>query len=179
MRNDTASRVVIPALFAALLATSAWITIPIGTVPITLQSLVVFLAALTLPPVTAGAAVGAYVGLGALGVPIFAGAKGGLGVLAGPTGGYLVGFVVAAFIGALVRRAARSLPEALPDALAVFVALAIVYAAGWSWLVIGIGLTSDAAFVAGVAPFVLLDAAKAAVAVAIAGALRRTNVLPR
>lgn len=96
----------------ALLAVSAQVSVAIGPVPFTLQTLVVVLAALVLTPAQAAAALGGYVLLGALGLPIFSLMRGGLAVIAGPTGGYLYGFILSAFLGALIRRLiARRVPR--------------------------------------------------------------------
>jgi biotin transport system substrate-specific component len=87
------------AVFAALVAGSALIAaIPVGGlgVPITLQTLAVMLTGLALGPGRAFAAVGLYVLLGLAGLPIFSGGRGGLGVLAGPSAGYIVAFPLAA-----------------------------------------------------------------------------------
>jgi biotin transport system substrate-specific component len=92
------------ALFGALTAIGAFIVIPLQPVPITLQSLFTCLAGILL-----GSSVGAmsqivYVLLGIIGLPVFAGGKAGIGVLLGPTGGYLLGFIAAALvIGQIVR----------------------------------------------------------------------------
>ena len=87
------------AVFAALVAGSALMAaIPVGGlgVPITLQTLAVMLTGLALGPGRAFAAVGLYVLLGLAGLPIFSGGRSGLGVLAGPSAGYIIGFVFAA-----------------------------------------------------------------------------------
>lgn len=161
-------------LLAALLAASAWIVLPIGAVPITLQVFVVLLAGLVLSPGAAAAAVGVYVFMGAIGLPVFSGGMGGLGVLLGPTGGYLVGFCFAAPVVASLRvRFARvGVARALADGIAMALGVAIIYAFGWLQLGVVTGMGWGSAFVAGVAPFVLLDAAKGAVAVGVASALR-------
>ena len=87
------------AVFAALVAGSALIAaIPVAGmgVPITVQTLAVMLTGLALGPGRAFAAVGLYVLLGLAGLPIFSGGRSGLGVLAGPSAGYIIGFVLAA-----------------------------------------------------------------------------------
>lgn len=168
------------ALFAALLAASAWISIPIGAVPLTLQVFIVLLVGLVLPPARAFAAVGVYLLLGAIGVPVFSGGQGGLGVLAGPTGGYLVGFLLAAPIVALLRHAAPvRFPCWLADAVGVAVGLVAIYTLGWSQLALVTGMTPAEAFAAGVLPFVALDVAKGVVAVAVAASLRRAGAVSR
>jgi biotin transport system substrate-specific component len=97
------------AVFAGLTLVGAYIVIPLSPVPITMQTLFVLLA---------GAAIGGrygslgqafYVGLGMVGLPVFAGGVGGLAVLGGPTGGYLVSFLVEPFIIAALLRRSRSL----------------------------------------------------------------------
>lgn len=87
------------AVFAALVAGSALIAaIPVAGmgVPVTVQTLAVMLTGLALGPRRAFAAVGLYVLLGLAGLPIFSGGRSGLGVLAGPSAGYIIGFVLAA-----------------------------------------------------------------------------------
>ena len=81
-------------LCCALLACSAWVTIPFGPVPFTLQTLAVALVPQVLARREAVFTVAAYLVLGAIGLPVFSGFQGGIGVLAGPTGGFLWGFLV-------------------------------------------------------------------------------------
>jgi len=168
---------VLSALFAAMIAASALIAIPTGEVPFTLQTLVIVLVALVLPPSAAFAAVGTYVLAGAVGMPVFAGGNAGLGVLVGPTGGFLLGFAVGAPAGAAVRIALRDRVAPLAaDCAAAAVVLGITYLAGWAQLSAVTGMSGAEAFVAGVAPFVAIDAVKAAGAVAIAAPLRRLGL---
>jgi biotin transport system substrate-specific component len=163
------------ALVAAMLSASAWLQIPIQPVPITLQVFFVILAALLLPPMGAFAAVGVYVGLGAIGVPVFAGGSGGLGVLAGPTGGYLIGFLIAATIGSGVRTLLGhfGVKQLVADVAAAALAIAIIYAVGPVQLAVVAKLTAAQSITAGVLPFIAVDFAKAAVAVGVAAAVRR------
>jgi biotin transport system substrate-specific component len=174
------------ALLASLMAASSLIAIPIGgPVPITLQVFVVVLTALLLRPAWAGAAMAVYLLLGAVGVPVFAGGTGGLGALLGPTGGYLWGFLFGAILGSGVRVsfADRIGPAVVSDALGALTTIVVIYALGFTQLLvvtnIGVqGLTPTQAFVAGVVPFIGVDALKAVVAVIVAEALRRTGVVP-
>lgn len=168
----------VAALVTGLLAASAWLSIPIGAVPVTLQVFVVLLAMLLLRPLTAGAALSAYLIMGALGIPVFSGGLGGFGVLAGPTGGYLVGFLLAALLGALLREVLeRRGARIAADVSAVVLSIAVIYIVGWTWLRIATGLDAGAAFAAGVAPFVVADAIKGAVAIGIAKAVRRSGAI--
>ena len=80
-------------VMAAGMAVCAWISVP-GPVPFTLQTMGVFLAVGLLGGRLGSLAVGAYLLLGAVGLPVFSGFSGGVASFAGPTGGYLVGFQI-------------------------------------------------------------------------------------
>jgi biotin transport system substrate-specific component len=170
-----ARRITTTGLLAALLAASVLLTIPIGTVPVTLQVLVVVLIALTVPPSWAALAVGTYLLAGAIGLPVFSGYHGGIGVLFGPTGGYLFGFLGGAAAGAWVRtRLGRTgAPGLAADVMAALVVIVVTYACGWLQLALVTGMGPVPALVAGVAPFLVPDAVKAAVAVGLAPFVRR------
>ena len=175
-RSERTRQMVTAALVTALLAASAWITIPIGAVPVTLQVFFVVLAALLLSPPWAAASVAAYRVLGAAGLPVFAGAQGGLGVIAGPTGGYLMGFLVGAVLGSLLRvRLATRVSAAVADAIAALVVILAIYTVGATWLASVLDLDLSRAVVVGVLPFIVPDLAKAGVAMAAAGAIRRAR----
>ena len=166
------------ALVTALMAATGWVSIPLGTVPITLQTFGVALAALLLPSAWAAGSLALYVALGAIGVPVFAGGQAGLGIVAGPTGGYLIGFIVAAGVGSFVRTAAHNAkaPQLLADAIAGIMLLSIVYLIGTPWLAYTLHLPLAKAVLAGVVPFVAGDAAKVAVAIVVATAVRKAGV---
>lgn len=83
---------------AILIALIAQITIPLSIVPLTGQTFAVGLVATIFPPAMATMSIVIYLLLGVMGLPVFAGAHGGLSVLFGPTGGYLFGFILNAFI---------------------------------------------------------------------------------
>lgn len=166
------------ALFAAVISASALVSIPIGAVPITLQVFAVLLAGLLLRPIAAFAAVGVYLLLGAAGVPVFAGFASGFLVLAGPTGGYLFGFLAAALaVALLVKMLSGRVAPIIAESIACAVGVAVIYVLGWAQLMFVAGLSPAEAFIGGVAPFIALDAAKAAVAVGIAASIRRTGLV--
>jgi biotin transport system substrate-specific component len=149
------------ALFTALIAGGALVAIPIGSVPFTLQVLFVLLAGMLLGPRLAVLSVLAYLALGLL-APVYASGTSGLGVLFGPTGGYLWGFVPAALVTGAVAAHGRV-------SLARFVAAGLlgvtpIYALGAIWLAAQLHLDAATACATGVAPFVWLDALKAAAA---------------
>ena len=88
-------------LTIAIMAVSAWVTVPLGPVPFTLQMFALTFAIVVLAPRECIAAVTGYLLLGAVGVPVFSGMRGGIGVLAGPTGGFLWGYLLGAAAAAL------------------------------------------------------------------------------
>ena len=88
---------VLTGIMAALLALCAWISIPTA-VPFTLQTLGVFLAVGVLGGKLGSLAVGVYLLLGAVGLPVFSHFTGGIGALIGTTGGYLLGFLLIALV---------------------------------------------------------------------------------
>ena len=173
---------------AAAIAVSAWLSIPFIPVPLTLQTLAVLVVGGILGPVWGPAAVLVYLGLGALGLPVFHGGTGGLGVLAGPTGGYLVGFVPAAFVVGLASRAAwrhgrLRTGGTLLLAVGAVAATAVIYLVGVPWLALVANLTADKAVASGLLPFLLGDLLKAVAAVlvtrAVVRALAATGTLSR
>ena len=95
------------ALTIALLGVSAWVSIPIGPVMLTLQMFAVMFAIMVLTPKQCMASIAGYLALGAIGLPMFSGMRGGIGMLMGPTGGYLWGFLLAAVVALLVREGLR------------------------------------------------------------------------
>lgn len=111
--SDLARIAVFAALVAAMALTPA---IPVGPVSITLQTLGVALTGLCLGPWRGFAALALYVAVGAAGLPVFSGGAAGIGVLIGPTGGYLLSFPLAALVGGFVARWAmrRGLDGATP-----------------------------------------------------------------
>ncbi|PKQ16308.1 MAG: BioY family transporter [Actinobacteria bacterium HGW-Actinobacteria-7] len=162
-------------LVASLVAASAWVQIPVQPVPITLQVFFVVLAALLLAPEWAFGSMAVYLGLGAIGVPVFSGGHGGIGVLAGPTGGYLYGFIAAAGLGSSVRvlLSGTRMNALIVDAVSATVVILVIYTVGAAHLAMVLGLSAPKAIAAGVAPFIVPDGLKAAAAVIVAAAVRR------
>ena len=159
------------ALGGALLITlGAKIQIPFWPVPMTLHTPAVFFLAATLGPRLGLAAVLAYLGAGALGLPVFSGTpeRGiGLAYMAGPTGGYLAGYLLAA---PLTGKLAQG-RGALGRFLAMVAGLAVVYAAGLAWLTAFV--PAPKLLAAGFTPFILGDLVKLALASGLITALTR------
>ena len=106
---------VMTGVFAALLAVLSQISIPLPTgIPVTLQTFAVALCGFALGPGLGAAAVGVYLALGAVGVPVFAGFSGGIGSFVGMTGGYLWAFLPMAFLCGLGGPAEKQGPWPAP-----------------------------------------------------------------
>ncbi len=150
-------------LFGALTAMGALISIPLQPVPVTLQTMFLYLAGSLL-----GGSLGAlsqviYVILGVIGLPVFSGGKAGLGVFLGPTGGYLIGFIAGAFVTGTIVRARRD-PGLVWVVFAMLAGTAVVYALGVLQLVLIGKLSMEKAAAVGVLPFLPGDALKIAAA---------------
>ena len=108
MKKATVYELAAAAVFAALLSVLAPLTIPIGPIPVTLATLILYLSIYVLPTRSALSSCAVYLLLGAFGLPVFTGYAGGIAKIAGPTGGYLLGYLFLVLIGGLfMRRAPR------------------------------------------------------------------------
>ena len=166
------------ALMAAFTAVAAQIAIPLEPVPFTLQVLAVVLTGLLLGPRYGSLAMAIYLLVGAVGIPVFSGFRGGLGILLGDTGGYLLAYPLAAALAGVAAGAVANAPRRralIVGFLWGSLALAVIYALGAAWLMVLAGLSPGAALVAGVLPFVVFDLIKVGlanlVAVAVAPAI--------
>ncbi len=163
------------ALFAALIAVCAWISIP-ATVPFTLQTFAIFAALGLLGGKRGTVAVAVYLLLGAIGVPVFAGFQGGIGALLGTTGGYLLGFLLSALI--VWGMEARFGSKTGVFLLSAVLGMLVCYAFGTAWYLVVYARTKGAISLATalgwcVVPFLIPDAVKIALAVLLRGRLKR------
>lgn len=161
------------ALCAALLCVSSYISIPLPftTVPITGQTIAVNLVALLLTPVQAAIALGVYILLGAVGLPVFAGGSGGIGCLVSPASGYIYGFLIAAVLIALLKGKRPNLIRYL--IVTICVGIPVVDLCGMVSLMLVSKLTLGGAFMGGAVPFLATDIVKCVAASLIAVALEK------
>lgn len=153
-------------LMAALIAVGAIVHLPIGPVPVVLQNLFVLLTGLLLGSRHGLAAVLLYLLIGAMGLPVFAGGKGGIAHFLGPTGGYLIGFAASAFIVGLISE--RFPHSRAADVGAVAAGTVVIYLMGVPWLKAVTQMTWTKALTVGMIPFLPGDILKAAAAVLLA-----------
>jgi len=157
-------------LLAALTAAGAYLSIPIGPVPIILQNMFVLLSGLLLGSRWGLASVGVYILAGACGLPVFAGGLGGISRIAGPTGGYLLGYLPAVYVIGLITEKIKQ--NMVFDVIAMICGCIIIYACGVTWLKVLTGMTLTKTLTVGMYPFLIGDALKIAAAAAIARSLR-------
>lgn len=155
---------------AALIAVCSWISIPTA-VPFTLQTFAVFLVLLLLGGERGTIATLVYVLLGAVGAPVFAGFKAGLGVLLGSTGGYIIGFLFTGLIYILFTRLFKN--NIVIKLVALVLGLIVCYAFGTAWFMHvylkntgEVGLLTVLGWC--VFPFIIPDLVKMALAAVIA-----------
>ncbi len=169
-------RLIQSALFAGLLAICAWISIPFVGMPLTLQTFGVFFALGMLGGKYGTIAIAIYLLMGAVGLPVFSGFQGGLGVLLGPTGGYLIGFLATGIVYRFItRRLTRSPNTRL---FGMVLGLLCCYLVGTLWF-IGLGVGKGVSYsifsiiLYQVCPFLLPDGIKLMVAIYATKHLRR------
>ena len=163
------------AVCAVLMAVCSWISIP-ATVPFTLQTFAVFCSLGILGGKRGTAAILVYLLLGALGVPVFAGFSGGIGILFGTTGGYLLGFILMGLIYWLGERLSRNSRGV--RIASMILGLLLCYAFGTAWFMFVYARQSGVialgtALAWCVIPFLLPDLVKLALALLLSGRLRK------
>ena len=178
MKNSKLTQTIFIGLFAALIAVCSQIQIP-GAVPFTLQTFAVFLAGGLLGGKRGTISVFVYILLGAVGLPVFAGFKGGFGALIGTTGGYIIGFIFSMLVFVvfelLLKEKAKKI---IPLGIAMVIGLIICYAFGTAWFMIvytntkePIGLITALSWC--VFPFIIPDIVKIALALTLTSRLKR------
>ena len=138
------------------------IPLPFSPVPISLTNFAIFLAIFVLGMKNGTISFIIYLLLGAVGVPVFSSFRGGLQVLAGPTGGYLIGFIFLALImGFALDHFDRKL---LPTIIGMIIGMVVCYAFGTVWLAKLLSLSFKEGLMMGVIPYLAGDAAKIIIA---------------
>ena len=184
MNKASTKKIVFTALFAALICAGCFISIPLpGLVPITVQNMFAVLAGTVLGGVQGAAAVGIFLILGAVGIPVFSGVKGGFAILTGPTGGFLIGYFLGALVAGLIL-GKPSVSEKKPTALnviaviiATVVGFVLNYLPGIPWFLAvmagrGAEKTVSQAMQACLIPFIPGDSIKIVVTIILTLILR-------
>ncbi len=125
-------RMVYIAMMAVVICICAWITVPF-TVPFTMQTFAVFAALLLLGGRDGTLAIGLYLLLGLVGLPVFSGFRGGFGHLVGPTGGYIIGFLFTGLLHMLLEPLTERCHAAAVRIAVLFGEHAVCYLVGTIW----------------------------------------------
>ncbi|QPQ31348.1 biotin transporter BioY [Lysinibacillus sp. JNUCC 51] len=173
MKKSSTYNYVLAAFGAAIIAVLAQVSIPLpfSPVPITGQTLAVGLIVTILGTRLGTFSVLIYILLGAVGLPVFSSMSGGFAILVGPTGGYIVGFLVTAVImGLYLDKFGITIFHAV---IANLIGMVVTLAFGTVWLKVAADLSWTAAFMGGVAPFIIVGILKAILAAWVGVIVRR------
>ena len=160
----TVKDMTLTAVIAALLCIAGPLSIAVGPVPLSLATFAVYLAGAILGKKWGTAAVGLYLLIGIIGVPVFSGFSGGFQKLAGVTGGYLVGYLPCAFLTGMGAERAKNEGRKWVLPAMMVLGTVILYGIGTAWFMIQTGNALGAALGLCVLPFLPGDAAKIAAA---------------
>lgn len=170
MTNRTLN-LAITALMSAVLCVISPLSIPIGTVPISLTTMFIIIGVYLIGPIKMSISVLIYLLIGVVGLPVFANYKSGPGVIVGPTGGYLVGYIVLTLVsGFIIHKDINNIRYTI---IGLVTGNLLVYAIGTAWLSYSMKLTFVNALMIGVVPFIIADAIKMALAVYLGKIIRR------
>jgi len=165
------------ALFAAVLSAVAPFAISIGPIPLSLATLVVYLAAGTLDWKLGAVSVVLYIMLGAVGVPVFSNFQGGFYKIVGLTGGFIIGYIPCALAtGIIIKLFGGAKPHVnnlLAYALGMVIGTILLYTCGTAWFVLQSGNPLAASIAICVTPFLPGDAIKIVLACLIGPQLRK------
>ncbi len=159
------------ALFAALMCICGPLSIPIGPVPVSLTNFVIYFALIILGTKGSFISYAVYLLLGLVGLPVFSGFQGGLGKLAGPTGGYLIGFLLLIPISGIIMKKTNLQP--VIAILSLCLGTIIAYAFGTIWFVIIMKCDIAYALSICVWPFIPFDIIKMIIAVLVGKVVRK------
>lgn len=167
-------KMVLASIFAAIMAVCAWISIPVLEIAFTMQTFAVFLALGVLGGKWGTVSILIYMLLGAVGMPVFSGFRGGPGVLFGVTGGYIMGFLGSGLVYWLITTLAKD--KAWSKLLGMVAGLLVCYAFGSVWFLVlyvqkGNAITLGAVLMTCVVPYLIPDACKIALAWILTGRL--------
>ena len=150
------------AIGVALITICSWISVPL-TIPVTMQTFAICLVTALLGLKMGLWALISFILLGAAGVPVFSGFRGGFGVLLGVTGGYIAGFVFTVLtVGLTVKRFGRAFPVLI---LSMAAGILLCYAFGTAWFIAvstrsGNTVTLGGALAMCVVPYLIPDGIK-------------------
>ncbi|MDF2986994.1 MAG: hypothetical protein K0R50_2504 [Eubacterium sp.] len=167
--NNTTKDSILIAMAAVLIVICSWISIPL-TVPVTLQTFAIFAVVGLLGLKRGTFAVMLYILLGTIGLPVFSGFRGGVGILLGNTGGYIVGFIFSALVAGLITKYFGRKKAVL--VISMIAGLLVCYIFGTAWFInVYTNNTGEVGLITALSwcvfPFIIPDAVKIGLAVIV------------
>ena len=181
MKKSSIYEITVCAIFAALMCIFGPLSVPIGPIPISLTNLILYFAIYILGCRGTVISYVVYLLLGAVGLPVFSGYAGGLGKLAGPTGGYLIGFIFLIIVSGLAFELSHG--NIFVTIVGMVLGTAIAYAFGTVWFVYQQKCAWSYAMSVCVMPFIPFDLGKIVIASVLGKAVRiplaKAGLLPK
>ncbi len=173
--------IIMTGIFAALMIISSYIVVPIGVVPHTLQPLIVLLSGILLGPKYGPLSIIVWIILGCLGLPVFNQGQAGVGMLFGPTGGFIVSFIVGSGVAGYLtehssnKSLGRNIAYMVFSMLVIYVVGAIGFMFNFTYF-LNKPMTWEKTFILAVAPFLPFDIIKAVIAAYVGGKVRKSLI---
>lgn len=164
------------AIFTALMCIFGPMSVPIGPIPISLTNLVLYIAIYLIG--TKGTTISyiVYLLLGIVGLPVFSGYQGGIGKLAGPTGGYLIGFIFLILVSGLSFELSKGKMQIPITIVFMIIGTLIAYLFGTIWFMKQTNYDLASALATCVFPFIPFDLGKIVIATILGPAVRKPLV---
>ena len=160
------------AIMAAVCCVLGPIAVPIGPIPVSLSLIAIYLSAYALGAKKGTLAVLIYILLGAVGLPVFSGAEGGIAKLIGPTGGYIIGFIFTCFIsGWFIEH--FQVKQFYFQIAGMLLGLVICYIFGTAWFMLVTANDLGKSLTLCIYPFIPFDIAKIVICVLLGNAIRK------
>ena len=172
MKNKKTLDLTLTALFTVIICICSWLSIP-SAVPFTLQTFAIFLALLVLGGKRGTTATVLYILLGAVGLPVFHSFTGGIGILTGPSGGYITGFLLLALTYRIIIKKAGE--KLFAKAFVLVIGLIICYIAGSLQFALVTDISFKTAVLTCVIPFILPDTVKLILSILLSVKLNKIN----
>lgn len=168
--NLTIKNMAYISICTVLIVAGAWITIPIGPIPFTMQTFSIFITLLLLGGKKGTLAIVVYTLIGAVGLPVFSGGKGSLAALFGMTGGFIIGFIIMGLTYILLAPVYKN--NLILKIVALILGLILCYVFGLTWFIHLYtknvnSITVGQSMAKCITPFIIPDLAKLTLAVVI------------
>lgn len=171
MRNKTLD-LTLTALFAVIICVCSWLSIP-SVIPFTMQTFAVFITLLVIGGKRGTTAILLYILLGIAGLPVFHSFTGGIGILTGPSGGFIYGFLLMGLCYALVTKKAGE--KLYVKVSALLTGMILCYAVGCMHFALVSEVSAKTAFFTAVLPFILPDLLKLFVSILLSSRIKKIS----